>query len=149
MFKVLSGAMLFAVGLACQPPANDAEERERAPEAEAQSAAVGKAVVPTSEEEVLAAFTDAVERRDFAEMRRVLSRELGQRLAGVYADDPEEFWLRGALWVEYAATGMHVAFREDDAEEKQRWRALVRFGNEMEETVEFAWEGERLVLSML
>lgn len=104
---------------------------------------------PTTEDGVLQAFTQATEQRDLAALKRVLAPELGAELALVHDRNPEEFWARGGEWVKNAQTGMSIAARADDADTAKRWRALVRFGNGIEETVEFTRIDGLLVLADL
>lgn len=104
---------------------------------------------PTTEDGVLQAFTQATEQRDLAALKRVLAPELGAELALVHDRNPDEFWARGGEWVKNAQTGMSIAARADDADTAKRWRALVRFGNGVEETVEFTRVDGLLVLADL
>jgi len=104
---------------------------------------------PTTEDGVLQAFTQATERRDFAALKRVLAPELGAELGLLHDRNPEEFWARGGEWVKNAQTGLSIAARADDADTARRWRALVRFGNGLEETVEFMRVDGLLVLADL
>jgi len=75
--------------------------------------------------------------------------ELGAELSALHAQNPEEFWARGGEWVKNAKTGISIATRADDAATANRWRALVRFGNGVEETVEFTKSDGKLVLADL
>ncbi len=93
---------------------------------------------PSTEEGILQAFTQALELRDLEAMKRVLAPELGAELARMHDANPAEFWNRGGVWVANAKTGMTIATRAEDAGKAARWRALVRFGNGVEETVEFS-----------
>lgn len=104
---------------------------------------------PTTEDGVLQAFTQATEQRDLVALKRVLAPELGAELAVLHDRNPEEFWARGGQWVQNAQTGMSIAARADDADTAKRWRALVRFGNGVEETVEFTRVDGLLVLADL
>lgn len=104
---------------------------------------------PTTEDGVLQAFTQATEQRDIAALKRMLAPELGAELALMHDRNPEEFWARGGEWVKNAKTGMSLAARADDADKATRWRALVRFGNGVEETVEFTRIDGLLVLADL
>jgi hypothetical protein len=93
---------------------------------------------PATEDGVLQAFTQSLELRDLAALRRVIVPELGAELTRMHDMNPQEFWNRGGVWVANAKTGMTIATRAEDAGKVARWRALVRFGNGIEETVEFA-----------
>lgn len=104
---------------------------------------------PTTEDGVLQAFTQATEQRDLVALKRMLAPELGAELSAIHDRNPEEFWARGAQWVDNAKTGMSIATRADDAGKATRWRALVRFGNGVEETIEFARSDGKLVLADL
>jgi len=104
---------------------------------------------PTTEDGVLQAFTQATEQRDLEAVKRMLSPELGAEMTILHNQNPEEFWARGAEWVKNAKTGITVATRADDAGKANRWRALVRFGNGVEETVEFTKADGKLVLAAL
>jgi hypothetical protein len=104
---------------------------------------------PTTEDGVLQAFTQATEQRDFAALRRMLAPELAAELTRMHDQNPDEFWARGAVWVDNARTGMSIATRADNAGKVVRWRSLVRFGNGVEETVEFTRSEGRLVLADL
>ena len=104
---------------------------------------------PTTEDGVLQAFTQATEQKDLEALKRMLAPELGAELSALHAQNPEEFWARGGEWVKNAKTGISIATRADDAATANRWRALVRFGNGVEETVEFTKSDGKLVLADL
>jgi len=104
---------------------------------------------PTTEDGVLQAFTQATEQKDLETVKRMLAPELAAELAALHSQNPEEFWARGAEWVKNAKTGISIATRADDAATANRWRALVRFGNGVEETVEFTKSDGKLVLADL
>lgn len=104
---------------------------------------------PTTEDGVLQAFTQATEQQDLEAVKRMLAPELGAELTVLHNQNPTEFWARGAEWVKNAKTGISIATRADDAATANRWRALVRFGNGIEETVEFTRSDGKLVLADL
>ncbi len=104
---------------------------------------------PTTEDGVLQAFTQATEQRDLTALVRVLAPELSAELRRLHDQNPEEFWARGGVWVNNAKTGMSIATRADNADTAVRWRALVRFGNGVEETIEFTRDDGKLVLADL
>jgi hypothetical protein len=139
---------LFAVELGCSA---------KAPEAVADVVSASDAPPepppppphPTTEDGILQAFTQATERKDLEAMKRVLSPELGAELANLHKQSPEEFWARGSEWVKNAQSGLSIATRADDAATATRWRALVRFGNGVEETVEFTRVDGKLLLADL
>lgn len=102
---------------------------------------------PTTEDGVLQAFTQALELQDLASLKRVIAPELAAELTRMHDTNPAEFWRRGGVWVENAKTGLTVATHADDAFKVPRWRALVRFGNGLEETVEFTQVEGKLLLA--
>ena len=102
---------------------------------------------PTTEDGILQAFTQALELHDLPALRRVIAPELGAELSRLHDTNPAEFWRRGGLWVDNAKTGLSIATRADDAFKSPRWRALVRFGNGVEETVEFTQIDGKLLLA--
>lgn len=102
---------------------------------------------PTTEDGVLQAFTQALERQDLAALTQVVAPELGAELKRLHQTNPAEFWSRGGLWVDNAKTGLSIATHADDAFKVPRWRALVRFGNGVEETVEFTQIDGKLLLA--
>ncbi len=104
---------------------------------------------PTTEEGVLTAFTQALEQKDIAAVRRYLAPELGAELTRMVEVNAEEFWARGQQWVVNAASGLSLAARSDDATKAERWNALVRFGNGQEERVTFTRADGKLVLADL
>ncbi len=104
---------------------------------------------PTTEDGVLQAFTQATEQQDIEAVKRMLAPELGAELAAMHAQNTAKFWARGSDWVKNAKTGITIAARADDAATAKRWRALVRFGNGIEETVEFTRIEGKLVLADL
>ncbi|MCC6623520.1 MAG: hypothetical protein IT385_19825 [Deltaproteobacteria bacterium] len=106
-------------------------------------------VHPTTEEGVLTAFTQALEQRDIAAVRRFVAPELGAELTRMVQAAPDEFWARGQDWVVNAKTGLTLAARGDGAGTAERWNALVRFGNGQEERVTFTKADGKLVLADL
>lgn len=102
---------------------------------------------PTTEDGVLQAFTQALELQDLTALRRILAPELAAELTRLHDMNPPEFWSRGGQWVENAKTGLSIATRADNAFKVARWRALVRFGNGVEETVEFTQLDGKLLLA--
>lgn len=102
---------------------------------------------PTTEDGVLQAFTQALELQDLPSLRRVIAPELAAELSRMHDTNPAEFWRRGGVWVENAKTGLTIATHADDAFKVPRWRALVRFGNGLEETVEFTLVEGKLLLA--
>jgi hypothetical protein len=102
---------------------------------------------PTTEDGVLQAFTQALELQDLPGLKRVIAPELAAELTRLHDLNQAEFWARGGIWVENAKTGMSIATRGDDAFKSARWRALVRFGNGLEETVEFTQLDGKLLLA--
>ena len=108
-----------------------------------------QAVYPTDEVGVVGVVTDAIRARDWAGLKRALMPELGAELEQLVLQDSEEFWLRGAAWVTNAESGVTIRLRADDADTARQWRALLRFGNGAEETVEFSRHEGRLVFAKL
>ncbi|MFO0749910.1 MAG: hypothetical protein U1F43_30210 [Myxococcota bacterium] len=104
---------------------------------------------PTTEEGVLTAFTQALEQKDIAAVRRFVAPELGAELTRKAEQNADDFWGRGQEWVKNAKTGITVAARDENAQKGDRWNALVRFGNGQEERVTFARVDGKLVLSDL
>lgn len=104
---------------------------------------------PTTEQGVVEALTAAMEAQDIEAMKRMLAPELGAELARLHQQNPSEFWANSAVWVKNAKTGMTFAARADDADKVPQWRALLRFGNGTEETVEFTRYDGKLVLAKL
>lgn len=102
---------------------------------------------PTTEDGVLQAFTQALELQDLASLKRVIAPELAAELTRLHDTNAAEFWRRGGLWVDNAKTGLTIATHADDAFKVPRWRALVRFGNGLEETVEFTQVDGKLLLA--
>lgn len=143
---MLSAASLVALGACSAKP----------PEPTATDASVEVAPAPppipphpTTEDGVLQAFTQATEQKDIEAVKRMLAPELGAELTVLYQQNPDEFWARGEVWVTNAKSGMSIAARADDADKAVRWRALVRFGNGTEETIEFTRNDGKLVLADL
>ena len=104
---------------------------------------------PTTEEGVLTAFTQALEQKDIAAVRRFVAPELGAELTRMAEQNADEFWARGQVWVGNAKSGLSLAARSDDTSKAERWNALVRFGNGQEERVTFTRSDGKLVLSDL
>jgi len=104
---------------------------------------------PTTEEGVLTAFTQALEQKDIAAVRRFVAPELGAELTRMAETNPAEFWGRGQDWVVNARSGLSLAARGEGAGTAERWNALVRFGNGQEERVTFAKVDGKLVLADL
>lgn len=102
---------------------------------------------PTTEDGVLQAFTQALELQDLPALKRVIAPELAAELTRLHDLNSAEFWARGGVWVDNAKTGLSIATRADDAFKSARWRALVRFGNGVEETVEFTQLDGKLLLA--
>jgi len=133
----------------------------KAPEAAAETSASADAAIankpakvepvvtphPTTEDGVLQAFTQALELQDLPGLKRVIAPELAAELTRLHDLNAAEFWARGGIWVENAKTGLSIATHGDDAFKSARWRALVRFGNGLEETVEFTQLDGKLLLA--
>jgi hypothetical protein len=97
---------------------------------------------------LLEGFTKAVAARDIDQVASWLSPEFGAELRRMHMADPNEFWARGSIWVERAASGLVLAAR-GSSDGVERWRGLVRFGNGYEESVVFGRFDGRVLLADL
>lgn len=91
--------------------------------------------VDESERRLVEALAAAIEARDFDAMAALTTAELAADMGRMREEDARGFWRRGQVWVDNVRSGVETAHRE--APEKGRWRALLRFGNSVEETVVF------------
>jgi hypothetical protein len=97
---------------------------------------------------VLQGLTATLSARDLASLGKWLGPELTAELQRQHDQDPAEFWARGAVWTDLAATGLALASRQS-SDGFTRWRGLVRFGNGAEESVTFGRFDGRVLLAEL
>jgi hypothetical protein len=97
---------------------------------------------------LLNGLTATLTARDVEGLKQWLSPELAAELRRQHDADPAEFWTRGAVWTELAATGLSLAGRQR-SDGFTRWRGLVRFGSGAEESVTFGRFDGRVLLADL
>jgi hypothetical protein len=102
----------------------------------------------TAELALLSGLTETLSARDVDGLKRWLSPELAAELRRQHDADPADFWARGAVWTELAATGLTLATRQS-SDGFDRWRGLVRFGSGAEESVTFGRFDGRVLLADL
>ena len=146
-FLVVAAALLLVP--ACGGKSDPAEPAEVSASADAAPIPPPLPPYPETDQGVLDGFTAALEARDIALVRRYLAPELGAELTREHDQQPEKFWAGGAAWLKNAKTGMTIATKADDAGKVDRWRALVRFGNGSEESIQFAKVEGKLVIADL
>ena len=137
VWTCVSGMALLAgcqCGEAAPPPAAEsALVDERASEA---------AINPQSEESLIRAFAEAIHRRELTRVKALAAPELAAELELNHDTSPPRFWERGASWVENVRSGISVSASEGDG--TTRWRALITFGNGVQERVVFLRTAEGL-----
>ena len=147
--------MLLGVGPSCSKP-----EQAQAPAVEPASAGVAadalspprrrpsaRESAPVTEEALVNGVADAIEARDLARLRALASPELAADLERLHAEDAALFWQRGQAWVTNTRSGFRIEAEQDNR--RDRWRALIRFGNGLEETVVFGRVDKRLCFEQL
>lgn len=102
---------------------------------------------PETEEELVRAFTAALEARDLPALKALVMPELGADLERMHQSDADAFWGRGQTWIDNVASGFDLAAKQEGREE--RWRGLLHFGNGKEETVIFARQDGKLLFAEL
>jgi len=119
-------------GVSAGMPIVDAADRAPAPAAH-----------PETEEALVRAFTKALESRDLEALGRLAAPELAADLRRMHGQDAGAFWSRGQRWIENVESGFEIRAKQED--KRDRWRALLRFDNGNEETVQFAEVEGKLV----
>ncbi|MCA9516162.1 MAG: hypothetical protein KC635_14555 [Myxococcales bacterium] len=102
---------------------------------------------PETEEELVRAFTTALQARDLPALKKLVVPELGADLERMHTTDADAFWGRGQQWIDNVASGFTIAAKQEGREE--RWRGLLRFENGNEETVVFARLDDKLLFAEL
>jgi len=137
-------AIAVGAGLACggkEAPSDEATTPlEAPPPATATAAAPGH---PETEEALVRGFSAAIEARDLGALRALAAPELSADLRRLHDQDPDSFWAAGQEWVVRVASGFEITMSQQGVSD--RWRALIRFGNEAEETVVFTRVDGRLL----
>jgi hypothetical protein len=102
----------------------------------------------SAELRLLHGLTAALAARNLAGLQDILAPELLAELRQLHDLDPADFWARGALWSEGAASGLVLVARQS-SDGFPRWRGLVRFGSGAEESVTFGRYDGRVLLAGL
>ncbi|PKN58158.1 MAG: hypothetical protein CVU56_07390 [Deltaproteobacteria bacterium HGW-Deltaproteobacteria-14] len=98
---------------------------------------------PETEEALVRAFTAALEARDLDAVSALAAPELAADLRRMHGQDADAFWGRGQRWIDNVNSGFDVRARQED--KTDHWRALLRFENGNEETVQFSRVEGKLV----
>lgn len=98
---------------------------------------------PETEEALVRAFTAALEARDLDAVSALAAPELAADLRRMHDQDAGAFWGRGQSWIDNVKSGFDVRARQED--KTDHWRALLRFENGNEETVQFSRVEGKLV----
>lgn len=102
---------------------------------------------PETEEELVRAFTTALQARDLPAVKALVTPELGADLERMHESDADAFWGRGQTWIDNVTSGFDLAAKQEGRGE--RWRGLLHFGNGKEETVIFARHDGKLLFAEL